>query len=546
MEQPNQNYSFTPQNDAANPNTPPVNPFAAPVFQNPSNPAPIQRIRQTASGRDIVFAIITAVFCILCADNYLWGGAGLAASISTVCLLLTGVFYLARHAKKISFYGIICLFCYLACAASLAFTDASTTKLLVIWMMIPLSAACILEFMGIRARTNGDFRNIADIFYAVFVLTFGKIGSTFYALFHKKGAEGAVGKRRAGSVILGLVISLPVLLIIIPLLKSSDAAFSNLIEQFSPKNLFEFIGAGIIGLILFILVFGRMLAVPNVTRPAIQKERTSGWEPALIATFLSVISAVYLLYLFSQLSYFFSAFSGLLPKNFSVAQYARRGFFEMTAVCTINLLIIFLANLICRKAEGRAPLSVRLLSVFFCIFSLVLAATSFSKLYLYIQSFGMTRLRITTSIFIIFLSVVFIAVIFRLLIRKVPYIKIALAAAALLLVATAFLNVDRVIAKYNVDAYLSGNLESIDMDTLINLDSDASVPYILKLVNDPKHDVAQKASAYLSDRADILFEIESGEIVAARSDLRSWNLCTATAEKVLEEHFDSYYRPSTR
>lgn len=520
---------------------PPTNPYAPPTYYPPVYTPPAKPIRHPATGRDIAFAVVCAIFCILCADNYLWGGSGLGASLSTIGLILTGIFYLGRHVQKITFYGIICVLAYLACAASLSFTDAGGTKLLVILMMIPLSAASILEFMDIRSHLNGDFHNIADLFYAVFALTFGKIGNTFYMLFHKTGNEGAVGKRKTGSVILGLVISLPALLIIIPLLKSSDIAFSSLMDQFSPKNLSEFFAAGLIGLSLFILIFGRMAASVHISRPVCVRQRNSGLEPALIATFLSVISAVYLLYLFSQLSYFFSAFSGFLPRNFTVAEYARRGFFEMTAVCIFNLLIIFLANLLCRKEAGKAPLSVRLLSVFFCIFSLALAATSFSKVYLYIQRFGMTRLRITTTIFIVFLAVVFITVIFRLLIQKVPYIKIALAAAALLLVATAFLNVDRVIAKYNVEAYLSGHLESIDMDTISELDSDAITPYLLRLTDDENSSVSSTAKRILTQKATDLFEIENGRIVKARSSLRSWNLCTASAEKLLDRHFDQYY-----
>ena len=157
------------------PNTPPVhsnapsaypfapneNPFASPVFQNPACVPPVTRIRQTATGRDVVFAILCAIFCILCADNYLWGGAGLGASLSTIGLIFTGIFYLGRYARKVPFYGIICLLLYLACAVSLSFTDVAATKVLTILTMIPLSAASILEFMDIRVRLNGDFRNIA-------------------------------------------------------------------------------------------------------------------------------------------------------------------------------------------------------------------------------------------------------------------------------------------------------------------------------------------------------------------------------------------------
>ena len=45
------------------------------------------------------------------------------------------------------------------------------------------------------------------------------------------------------------------------------------------------------------------------------------------------------------------------------------------------------------------------------VFSLLLAATSLSKIVLYVSRFGMTRLRILTSIFTVLLIVIFLAVI---------------------------------------------------------------------------------------------------------------------------------------
>ena len=100
--------SDAPNTPSANSNVPPAyphapaeNPFASPVFQNPACVPPVTRIRQTATGRDVVFAILCAVFCILCADNYLWGGASLGASLSTVCLLLTGIIYLGHRIRRL-------------------------------------------------------------------------------------------------------------------------------------------------------------------------------------------------------------------------------------------------------------------------------------------------------------------------------------------------------------------------------------------------------------------------------------------------------------
>lgn len=503
--------------------------------------------RRASTGRDMVFALLLAVFSILCADFYFWGGAGPAAGIATVCLLLTGAVYLWRSRKAVTAYGCFCCAVCLACALSLAVNDCF--RFLSVLAMILCAALAVLEFMQLRSHTDGSFRSVGDVCYVVFVLTFGRLADGCFALFHKEGEDGSPGRRKTGSVILGLVIAVPVLFIIVRLLVLSDAAFESLVDLLDSELLSELIGAAVLGLGLFLLLFGQLFSLPRCERQPAERSERRGVEPTVIITLLSAVALVYVLYLFSQLAYFFSAFRGLLPESYSVAEYARRGFFEMSLLCAVNLLIIFLSHLLCRKREEKAPLAVRLLCLFLCVFSLLLAATSLSKIVLYVDSFGMTRLRILTSIFTVLLIVIFLAVILRLFRKKTPYMKITLIAASLLLLLTAYANVDRVIAAYNVGAYQSGRLSSIDMDTLEALDSNAVVPYLWELTGDADQNVARQAKVLLSARADSLYSVDySGPDGACRLgeplyDRRSRDLTTARAMALLEEHFDEYYIP---
>jgi hypothetical protein len=83
-------------------------------------------------------------------------------------------------------------------------------------------------------------------------------------------------------------------------------------------------------------------------------------------SFLTVISLTYLVYLFSQLAYFFSAFNGFLPEGYTrtASAFARRGFFEMFAICAINILIISIISAFSKREGGKPSLAVRLLSLF--------------------------------------------------------------------------------------------------------------------------------------------------------------------------------------
>ena len=316
------------------------------------------------------------------------------------------------------------------------FSDDTEFNLLALADMVLLAAVAMLERADLRQYHDGSFRSIADLCYMIFALTFGKLGQAFYTLFH---SEKSGEKRKLGSVLLGILTALPVLAVVIPLLASSDAAFSAMLEHWLS---FDYIGEAFIvlifGLALFLLLFGRLVSLPHVRRSDPPCSSGSGLEPTVVIAFLGAIAAVYVLYLFSQLAYFFNAFSGLLPEKFTVAEYARRGFFEMTLISAFNLGILLLSYLICRKKDGRTPMAVRVLSLLLCLFSLVLSVTVLSKLRLYIGSFGMTRLRIVTSVFTVFLIAVFLSVAVRLFVKKMPYMKVALVVGTALLLVCGF------------------------------------------------------------------------------------------------------------
>lgn len=528
---PQQYYTYVPQPQ------PPVQKQVSSSVQSP--------IRKPYFGTDrngVVFALILLCLSVLCVNSYLFARRpGLGASIYTVAILFTLATYLFKKRKTVTFYGIFCMIAYLAFAVS--FSVTGSFSFFAVNALFVLSGVIYLEFM--EQRKYDGFRSIGDLCRAMFVLTFGRVHYGVYALFHKSAADGTIQKRKASGVLIGIAIAVPFLAIIIPLLILSDAAFENLLSNITLSTLIEILLSVIFGVLVFVLLFSRALCIPREKRSASEKKARSGLEPVILVTFLSMIAALYVVYLFTQIAYFFNGFAGLLPDGFSVAEYARRGFFEMSIICAINLLIVFLANLLCKKSDGKTPRAVKLLSLFLCIFSLFLAATVLSKIGLYIHSFGMTRLRILTSLFTILLAVIFIAVSFHLFRKNVPYMKITLVAATLLLLFATYADVDRLVAAYNIRAYQSGKLDSIDMETISELHSPTVIPYVFELVDDADTKVSVQAKRILSAHADRILRTEvyspSGIPVNAkqkRTDWRGWSYAEQQAADLLEENFD--------
>lgn len=540
-----QSYGYPPVQPGYPPAQPaysPMQPVYRPVPPVQA-PAPRRAACRPAGTRDLVFAGILAVLCILAANFYLWGGLGLAASVVTVLIFLTGASYLLKHRRKITGYSIYCGLAYVIGAGAFLISDGGFLHFLLIHVLLALATVGMMEVMELRADRDSSFRNTGDFFRTLFGLTFGNIGAAFYGIFHRKDENGETRSRKMGAPLLGFACAVPVLLIVIPLLMSSDEAFDNMLGRISSDTVGELVLSTILGLFAFLLIFSRLFALPKTEKREKSPSTFRGMASVTLCVALSMISLVYVLYLVSQLAYFFDAFSGLLPKGFSVAEYARRGFFEMCTVCAINLVLIFLASLLSRKEKGKTPLAIRLFSLFFCIFSLVLISTALSKMFLYIDSFGMTHKRILTSVFMVFLAVMFLAVGLRLFVPRVPYMKIGLITASLLLIATCYVNVDGMIAEYNVTAYQNHKLDSIDMDTLAELDHDSIVPWLLVLREDEDAFVRLDAKHLLEDIFDEHFAVnvrEEGKYWEEKHiyqpiDWRAYNLTYARAHELLAQ-----------
>jgi len=238
------------------------------------------------------------------------------------------------------------------------------------------------------------------------------------------------------------------------------------------------------------------------------------------------------MYLFSQLAYFFSAFKGILPTDyeFTVADYARRGFFEMCVISVINLVLVFAVLLFARKKEGKICAANKAICTFICIFTIIIIVTALSKMLLYIKSFGMTELRITTSAFMLFLAVVFVSVILRIFINGIRALRVAFVTAGCILVLLGTINVNSVVAKYNYNAYKNGLLEDIDINTIYQV-GDEGIPYLVLLAKDSNSEVAESAKSELYSAITGYRYYETEFIQKSIEDLVYWDECKIIAKK---------------
>lgn len=224
------------------------------------------------------------------------------------------------------------------------------------------------------------------------------------------------------AILFGIAITFPILIIILPLLAKADAGFEHLagnavvfvVEHFMSVFI-RLIFALPVSAYLYGLISGG-ISGRNTERFQIKNlqdtfKRARCVPDVAVCTALVIFGLIYVLFIGLQVTYLFSAFTGNIPKDFTYAEYARRGFFELCYISLCNLGILWSAGAF-SKTERGGHKGISLLTVFLSILTLFLVVTAFSKLVMYISVYGLTVNRIIPMMFLIWIVLVFVCIIF--------------------------------------------------------------------------------------------------------------------------------------
>ena len=486
------------------------------------NPIPEEppKVPFVARGAEFLFGGVILLLAILLCNFVLYGGFHLAFGLVGAAAIGCSWLYLHKAGVRLGRYEKTLLILSLVICLGFGRSHDGFVKFV---MLLFLFVAVNLAFCigaGQNRRSPDTATSLLDAPRTFFKLGMGSMGKTAGGLAEgvRSGGEPV---RRIGAVGTGLLISAPVLMLMVTLLMNADAAFEGLMDLLPEFELREYLYSAIWGFFLGWILYSRGVSLARADRPVPAFRSSKGMNPMTVNTVLIMVCLVYVVYLLSQLAYFAGGLSGILPEGYTLSEYARRGFFEMAVICTINLFVISLAVGLTRKEEV-SPLSTRLLCLFIGIITLFLTVASSAKMVMYIGSYGLTRLRVLTQVIILFMALATIFVCIWLFARKMPYMKAIVLTALLLGSIVVWADVDTVVACYNVRAYQAGILETVDMDHLADL-SDGAIPYIAELTQDADEIVARRAKAILSTREHRNTELES-------DDFRAWNIADAIAD----------------
>lgn len=441
---------------------------------------------------DIIMLPVVFILAFLCIKYYNLNtgiaNLGLGATVYIVLYVISVLVYAKIKSVKFNSESIILSVLMILLAISFTvFYNYSLGIFMQIAMNFMLIYLPVTVFNKlIKSETSALI--LYDYINALVFIPIHNATAFWLCMFSKRGKSTSSTKTKYFlHIFLGLLIGTPFIMIVIFLLSSADATFKNIFDHLFnidisiPKNIGTLIWSLPMATYLYALIYGSSIEDNsksfNIDKFNKTMDNAASIPRLSLYTVNAVICCFYILFIGIQVIYFIDILGGSLPADFTYSEYARRGFFELLAVALINIVFIAVAKIFSVKNENNKYLRIHI--ILNSILTLALISVDFAKMYLYISTYGLTTLRIIPSVFMIFLCFVFAFIIMGEFKKSFPVTKLSFYAGNILFVLLCLANIDAVVAGYNLNAYMNGNLPYYDIYDLRESDM-AAMPVIYK------------------------------------------------------------------
>ncbi|MBQ6553756.1 MAG: DUF4173 domain-containing protein, partial [Firmicutes bacterium] len=308
------------------------------------------------------------------------------------------------------------------------------------------------------------------------------LDTVFNRMFHAAGisASTALCRKEIDSenaansvwkITLGLVFSIPVIAIIGTLLANGDDAFYSAVESLADFD----IGSAVWAVIVFVCVF--VYACGYIYRILTNKRRIvfggADTDKMISVAFLTPVNLLFLFFCYSQLSYIGKGNS--ITDFTSYARFAHEGFFQLLVVTFINFSIILVfTDILKSRTKGALKASLCLL----CVFTFALIISSFYRMFLYMNAYGFTPLRIEVISFLTVESLLVFTTLYYLIKSKTDIVQSFVISGAVTLLA---LNIT---ARPEFSADLNNRFAKPDYDYMaLEYYTHSSIPVLINSYN---------------------------------------------------------------
>jgi hypothetical protein len=328
------------------------------------------------------------------------------------------------------------------------------------------------------------------------------------------------GRRVVFSVLRGLALAIPVVVIFGALLGGADLVFGDYVEAalrwLDLERLLDWAARGGVTALVGLFCLGILVVAYRRQDP----RRLFGKDRPLVAPFLGfteaavILGAVDLLFMgfvAIQFAYLFGGEANIDAAGYTYAEYARRGFGELVAVAILSLGLIYALAATTRRVEPRLRRAFAGLSALLVVLVGIILVSAYQRLVLYENAYGFSRLRTYTHVALVWLGIAFAAFLLMLLANRLRLLAPAGLALALgFSLSLNAVNVDAFIVERNTQRLAQSG--EIDVAYLLQLSNDA-VPGLVELARQGTDEI----------RADLLPQLACRRAALRRGGMdRTW------------------------
>lgn len=264
------------------------------------------------------------------------------------------------------------------------------------------------------------------------------------AVSYFKHRDGAILNRKVLYAFLGLAAACPLLLVVMALLLSADAVFSDLLLRMVRNlDLVTPVRICLMAFFVYMVCYSFVQGLTAGGMPEDGKRKKKG-EPVAAITATLLVALVYFAFCIVQIAALFLG-KMRLPDGLTWAAYARQGFFQLLFVCLINLALVLLCLTFFRESRVLKAILTAI-----SLMTYILIASSALRMILYIRNYYLTFLRLFVLWALLVIAVIFAGVILSIYKPRFPLFGYCTAVMTVCYLCFALLRPDYWVARYDL------------------------------------------------------------------------------------------------
>lgn len=457
--------------------------------------------QKSLTGKGSMAVLFSILFCMLFTEMILWGNLGVSA------LILTGIYYafcfwyFHEKGKHFTPAALLSTLPVMAIVIGLCLSVNQSTYFITVPALLFLLAAQTALLSGLSCQPLFSWESFCALWGRLVDGPLSFLDFPFLVMSGRR-KEGKQSKN-FWTIFLGVLCALPVVILLLYLFASADAVFRIGLRNFFQwlrldwGHLFTDLLLGFLGGIFLaaMLLYCRG-ALPKATNPVRCKRFL---DPLFAIPFLGLIDLSVLAFTLVQFAYLFGGEKGSLPGGYTYAEYARQGFFELAFSLFLIFAIALFAMAFCKTDRSGLYRTIRLELLLLSLGGGVILASAVKRMLLYVGVYGLSVKRALTLWFMVTAGICFLFLAARCLFHRFPLAKCTGVAVICMICFLSLFPLNGFVARYNVNAYLGGQVEAkVDCRYLEDL-SVSALPAMVDLYRyQPSENLARAINRQIS------------------------------------------------